>query len=150
MSRKTLFWLFFAGMLAFLAVPSWVLLDGLKALWMMPPPDAPLAPARPAPAFPIPGARAPGAPESVKLSFTKFALLAPQAHDVSVAGDFNLWRPDQFPMKRDRHGRWTLEVPVPPGRQRYRFRVDGSWLRDPANPDTANAPDGAASVRTVP
>lgn len=147
MSRKTLFWFFFAGMLALLAVPSWILLDGLKALLSMPAPDAPLADAAPIPAAPPPAA---GKAESLKLTFTTFSLLAPQAQQVSVAGDFNLWRPDQFPMKKDRRGRWTLEVPVPPGRQRYRFRVDGTWLTDPANPDTANGPDGAVSVRTIP
>jgi hypothetical protein len=70
------------------------------------------------------------------------------AADVGVAGTFNAWSPRSTPLAR-RDGRWVAEVDVEPGRHLYKFVVDGRWVRDPANPETDHAGEGANSVRTV-
>ena len=31
---------------------------------------------------------------------------------------------------------WRAELPLTPGRYRYRLIVDGRWMTDPNNPDT--------------
>jgi 1,4-alpha-glucan branching enzyme len=60
-----------------------------------------------------------------------------QAEQVSVAGDFNNWNKQQYPLKMNKKGIWSVTVPLDKGRFRYKFFVDGLWVRDPSNPDTA-------------
>jgi chromosome partitioning protein len=52
---------------------------------------------------------------------------------VLIAGDFNNWSPMSTPMQSDRPGIWKMTLPLPPGRYRYRFVVDGKWMSDPNN-----------------
>lgn len=64
----------------------------------------------------------------------KFVLVAPQAAQVSVVGDFNEWSPTATPMTRQ-GGTWTATVPLQPGRHIYAFVVNGEqWMPDPAAP----------------
>jgi chromosome partitioning protein len=64
-----------------------------------------------------------------------FTIDAPQAYEVYVAGDFNDWTPERTPMEPK--GRiWRAVLPLPPGRYRYRYVVDGEWRSDPMNPLT--------------
>jgi hypothetical protein len=64
------------------------------------------------------------------------SLAAPGAREVRAAGDFNRWRPEATPLRRDADGVWRAEVAVPPGRGgAYLFVVDGAWVLDPAAPD---------------
>jgi 1,4-alpha-glucan branching enzyme len=37
------------------------------------------------------------------------------------------------PMNTQGSGRWKMNLPLPPGRYRYRFVVDGQWITDPHN-----------------
>jgi len=61
-----------------------------------------------------------------------FVLVAPSAHSVAVAGDFNEWQPARAPLE-DRDGVWTLTIDLRPGRYEYMFLVDGKqWVTDPA------------------
>lgn len=60
-----------------------------------------------------------------------FTLVAPQASSVAVVGTFNDWDPGKNPMVRDDQGRWTVRLPLPPGRYKYQFLVDGQFLADP-------------------
>ena len=64
---------------------------------------------------------------------TRFTVKAPRAHLVSLAGDFNNWRPDQYRLiKAEAEGVWTISVPLPPGRYKYMFILDGrKWQTDP-------------------
>ena len=56
------------------------------------------------------------------------------AKRVQIAGDFNNWSPDSTPMVKNGHpGKWTMSLPLRPGRYRYRFIVDGQWVTDPHN-----------------
>jgi hypothetical protein len=90
--------------------------------------------ARPRPAttiavqLPPPSATAPATAGPV---LVRFALAAPQARAVSLAGDFNGWRPDATPLERGADGVWTVHVPLSRGNWSYSFVVDGNWVEDP-------------------
>jgi chromosome partitioning protein len=63
-----------------------------------------------------------------------FSARFDQAKRVLIAGDFNNWMPESTPMvKNGAPGKWTMSLPLRPGRYRYRFMVDGEWVTDPNN-----------------
>lgn len=73
---------------------------------------------------------------------------APLARAVSVAGDFNGWRPEATPLARGPGGLWTAEVPLAPGRRyQYMLVVDGAWVTDPSA--AAVADDGFGGQNAV-
>jgi 1,4-alpha-glucan branching enzyme len=86
------------------------------------------------------GATAPGAGVT-------FTYADPNAKAVFLAGEFNNWSATANPMQKDATGIWTASIPLKPGRYQYKFVVDGNWLQDTANPDSAN--DGAGNVNSV-
>jgi 1,4-alpha-glucan branching enzyme len=87
---------------------------------------------------------------SPKQSSIPFALLAPEARQVSLAGDFNNWDPKAMPMRKGPDGVWSVSVPLKPGRHEYRFYADGTWQDDPAAQQrTANAMGSENCVKTV-
>ncbi len=61
-----------------------------------------------------------------------FAFLAPDAHEVYLAGDFNHWDTRASLMKKDKKGIWKATVSLKPGRYQYRFLKDGCWEDDPS------------------
>jgi 1,4-alpha-glucan branching enzyme len=69
----------------------------------------------------------------------QFALKAPRAHSVTVAGSFNDWEPAQMPLQKAKGGIWRRTLLLSPGRYVYRFIVDGEWRSDP------NAKESAAN-----
>jgi hypothetical protein len=65
---------------------------------------------------------------------TQFVLRAPDAKNVSLAGDFTGWQP-AYTMTRSEPGVWTVVVPLDPGIHQYSFVVDGErWIADPTAP----------------
>jgi 1,4-alpha-glucan branching enzyme len=66
----------------------------------------------------------------------QFVVVIPDAHDVSLVGDFNDWDESATPMApRGADGIWSVTVPLAPGRYQYSFLVDGvTWVADPAAP----------------
>lgn len=65
--------------------------------------------------------------------FVHFALTAPLAHDVSLAGTFNGWEAGQLSLRRAADGTWEATIPLPVGEHRYQFVLDGQrWVPDPA------------------
>ena len=61
----------------------------------------------------------------------RLTFYAPQAHTVSVAGDFNKWKTDADEMKGT-DGMWHIDLKLKPGVYSYSFVVDGkSWVADP-------------------
>ena len=76
----------------------------------------------------------PQLPDSLAPRAVKFVLIAPQATNVSVVGDFNGWDSSATPMKTA-DGTWTAFVPLEPGLHTYSFVVDGThFVSDPAAP----------------
>jgi hypothetical protein len=63
-----------------------------------------------------------------------FAARFEDARKVLIAGDFNNWSPASTPMTSSPvPGMWRMSLPLPRGRYRYRFVVDGKWVTDPNN-----------------
>lgn len=62
----------------------------------------------------------------------KFKLYAPDAKQVMLAGDFNGWNPYSVPMKKEGDA-WVFNLHLAPGKHRYKFVVDGEWIKDPEN-----------------
>jgi hypothetical protein len=79
------------------------------------------------------------APQVVELVFR-----APNAHRVSVVGDFNGWNAHADALTRDpASGLWSGMITVRPGRHVYAFVIDDSdWARDPRTPAAADADFG--------
>lgn len=63
----------------------------------------------------------------------RFALVNPDAREVSLVGDFNGWTPGATPLTgQGVDGVWTASIPVTAGRHEYAFIVDGErWVADP-------------------
>ena len=65
----------------------------------------------------------------------RFELVAPQARQVAVVGDWNDWDPEAHAMQR-RNGVWELTLPLSRGGEyRYQFLIDETqWVPDPEAP----------------
>jgi len=86
-----------------------------------------------------------GKTKTLKMGKTKtvfFSLLAPHAHHVSVAGDFNGWDTKSHPMEKNKFEVWRRSVVLAPGYHEYRFVVDGAWQNDPQNVESVPNPFG--------
>jgi chromosome partitioning protein len=70
-----------------------------------------------------------------------FTLDAPETSRVQLAGDFNSWIPDGNEMQFS-NGIWRKMLQLSPGRYRYRYVVDGHWLKDPLNARVELSPFG--------
>ncbi len=65
---------------------------------------------------------------------------------VVLAGSFNGWNQSQLLFGRE-GGEWVCRVDLDPGVYQYKFVVDGNWLLDPSNPETAE--DEAGNVNNL-
>lgn len=76
----------------------------------------------------------PAAPASMVT--VRFVLVAPDAHNVSLAGTFNQWDPRATPLVRSGpSGVWTATLQLAAGQHLYAFVVDGErWVPDPGAP----------------
>jgi hypothetical protein len=88
------------------------------------------------------------APTAGDVTAVQYVVVAPGAASVSLVGDFNDWDARLSPMRADRDGRlWTVTIPLPAGRHRYAFLVNGArWLADPSAP---RAPDDFGTPSSV-
>ena len=55
------------------------------------------------------------------------------AKQVYLVGSFNGWRQDELLMQKTAGG-WQLPYTLGPGNYEYKFKIDGKWITDPANP----------------
>lgn len=79
-----------------------------------------------------------------------FAISAPAAQSVAVAGSFTNWEQSPVPLKRQKNGVWKTTLELDPGQHEYRFLVDGQWVDDPDCPQRAPNPFGSENcVRQV-
>lgn len=69
-----------------------------------------------------------------------------EASVVVLTGTFNNWNQSQLLFGRE-GDEWVCRVELDPGVYQYKFVVDGDWLLDPSNPDTAE--DEAGNVNNV-
>jgi 1,4-alpha-glucan branching enzyme len=80
----------------------------------------------------------------------QFEFSAPEAKEVSLAGNFNHWNIRTNPMKKDKKGIWKATLSLETGRYEYRFFVDGRWENDPSCSNrVANEFGGENCVRVV-
>jgi anti-sigma factor RsiW len=119
--------------------------------WILSPrlsPLAALAGAAAAAALALGAAAWLGGPEAPRLARVRLEYRAPLAKAVSVAGDFNGWRPEATPLARGPGGLWAAEVPLAPGRRyQYMLVVDGTWVTDPSAASLAD--DGFGGQNAV-
>ncbi|HEX7957666.1 MAG TPA: glycogen-binding domain-containing protein, partial [Pyrinomonadaceae bacterium] len=85
-------------------------------------------------------------PASVKGNTTFRLRGYPDASVVVLAGSFNGWNQSQLLFGRE-GGEWVCRIDLDPGVYQYKLIVDGDWLLDPSNPDTAE--DEAGNVNNV-
>jgi hypothetical protein len=82
----------------------------------------------------------------------QFVFVAPSASSVSLVGDFNGWDAARTQLRPAQSGgMWSVALPLPPGRHRYAFIVDGKqWVLDPAAPraveDDFGSPNSVVTV----
>jgi len=76
-----------------------------------------------------------------------FRTYKPAARIISLVGDFNGWNPEHDVMKRGTDGIWRLEKRLPSGIYRYKFIVDGEWMPDLFNPESAS--DSAGDICSI-
>ena len=67
------------------------------------------------------------------LIVSTLTLIAPDAQNVYLAGDFNNWYVDESCRMQKTNGRWQADLKLKPGVYQYRFIVDGKWQNDPLN-----------------
>ena len=91
----------------------------------------------------VPVVSATAVAEAERATPVQFLLDLPNAHAVSVVGDFNDWTVDQAPMQKFANGAWSITLPVKPGRHEYAFVVDGTrWMADPRAPKARDSDFG--------
>jgi 1,4-alpha-glucan branching enzyme len=82
----------------------------------------------------------------------RFALHAPDARQVFLAGTFNRWDPSSHALTGpDEKGTWSVSLTLAPGRYEYLFVVNGTeWTPDPGAPWADDGFGGRNSVVVVP
>jgi 1,4-alpha-glucan branching enzyme len=60
----------------------------------------------------------------------EFGLYAPEAKKVYIAGKFNDWNMEQYPMKKGKDGYWRIKIKLSTGTHEYKYFVDGAWAQD--------------------
>lgn len=70
-----------------------------------------------------------------KINSTEFSIIAPDAQEVYLAGDFNEWNTSEYLMRKFKNGKCVKKLQLKPGRYEYQFVVDGHWIIDPENPN---------------
>ena len=70
------------------------------------------------------------------------------AKKVMLAGNFNNWNTDEVVMEKTNSG-WQAWYVLGPGNYEYKFIVDGKWMIDPANPNTAGTGDYTNSFISI-
>jgi len=72
----------------------------------------------------------------------EFTVMAPEAREVFLVGDFNGWQTEGFQMRKFKDGVCRKKVQLKPGRYEYLFLVDGDWRTDPRNVARCTNPFG--------
>jgi len=60
----------------------------------------------------------------------EFIIKALGAKEIHLAGDFNRWDTKSVAMKKDKHGIWSAEMRLSPGRYEYKIFSDRAWMEN--------------------
>ena len=71
----------------------------------------------------------------------RFTCEAADVDSVFVAGTFNDWNPEEFPLVRKEKGHWEATLDLKAGRYEYKFVVDGNWVCMPGCEEKCLCPD---------
>lgn len=83
---------------------------------------------------PVPAAVPPATVTTASPVLIQFRLDAPDAQQVSLAGDFTGWKAE-YQLVQSSSGVWTIVVPLNQGMHEYAFIIDGEqWVSDPLAP----------------
>lgn len=74
----------------------------------------------------------------VSRNLVEFRIFKPQATLISVVGDFNNWNPENDILERTDGGIWRIRKRLSNGVYRYKFIVDGRWVPDYFNSNSAS------------
>jgi 1,4-alpha-glucan branching enzyme len=72
----------------------------------------------------------------------EFRIYRPEAKFISLVGDFNNWNPENDILKKGENGVWSIIKHIPSGSYLYRYIIDGSWMQDIYNPESASDMSG--------
>lgn len=75
-------------------------------------------------------------------STVEFRTWNPTARMISLVGDFNHWNPEDDLLAKGRDGIWRVRKKLFPGVYRYKFIIDGEWLPDVYNSESASDDTG--------
>lgn len=145
--RKWAFWAFCLLAAAVILVPTSSLLSALQRYGRFLGGFEPgtLRPTRP---HGVPHRLPQGGAPAARLHFAEFRLKAPKAKAVELVGDFNGWKTGTLPLAVQGSS-WEVLVPLPPGRYRYLFLVDGKQEPDPEATQVEDESGRWVSVREV-
>lgn len=85
-------------------------------------------------------------PPVITMSGVLFTYNDKFAQQVTVAGTFNNWEKNDFPLQKNKNGIWSGYVQIPKGEYYYKFVVDGLWKYDVQNPDSID--DGSGDYKS--
>jgi len=98
----------------------------------------------------LPGERAKAEAAAQEVVEVAFEYTSDSAGEVYVAGAFNDWDPSALQLEKGDDGIFRATLELAPGQYEYKFVVDGTWIEDPANPESIDDPYGGKnSVLTV-
>lgn len=71
-------------------------------------------------------------------NIVEFRIFRPGAKYISLVGDFNNWNPENDILQKGENGVWSIKKYIPSGSYLYRYIIDGFWVQDTYNPETAS------------
>ncbi|MFA6004607.1 MAG: glycogen-binding domain-containing protein [Elusimicrobiota bacterium] len=146
--HKLAFWGFASLLIAITAVPSAVLMRAARRYHSFLTGSAP-GTIRPTKVDFLDRRNDTGPTPDKNLAFEEFRIPAPKAKTVELIGDFNGWKTGTIAMRRSGKN-WEVILPLPPGRYRYLFLVDGQAQFDPKAPSETGSDGKQTSLRSVP
>jgi len=148
--NKWAFWSFVALVMSLACVPSAVLLESLRSYRDFFSGIEPGTLRQTKVEFiPHHAARPPRATPA-RLKFADFKIVAPQARQVDLIGDFNDWKVGTLALFKSARGLWAITLPLPPGKHPYLFVIDGKPTLDPRNHASIVVAGRTASLQNVP
>jgi 1,4-alpha-glucan branching enzyme len=69
-----------------------------------------------------------------------FTCNAPNAHSVTIAGDFNQWDPSATLLSHVKDNTWQVRLRLIPGFHEFKYLVDGQWCCEPGVDDHCGEP----------